>query len=292
MLPEKQCHWSQLYGPVPDSRHWILTELLGFAAPSNSYIDSAAQAGQVTFSYDRLGVGESSHPDPIQIVQGPAHVSVAHALVGLLRNGELSATKFSNVFGVGHSYGSAVTTTVAGTYPSDFDALVLTGFSDNTNGAPQFWAAQNLIPASTDLSQRFVGLEDGYLLGSTIYGLQYAFFHFPGFEIPILSQAFANGQTTTWGEQFTMEALGHPAESYTGPVFVVNGMQDLVFCEGNCNLPSNIALSTLRNVFPAANATKSGAFLLPNSGHGLNRAANAPLAFDKIQSFILQLARH
>ncbi|KAJ6102437.1 hypothetical protein N7486_004864 [Penicillium sp. IBT 16267x] len=54
-----------------------------FAAPSNSYIDSAAQAGQVTFSYDRLGVGESSHPDPIQIVQGPAQVSLAHALVAL-----------------------------------------------------------------------------------------------------------------------------------------------------------------------------------------------------------------
>jgi hypothetical protein len=29
-----------------------------FGAPSNSYIDSAALAGRVTFSYDRLGVGK------------------------------------------------------------------------------------------------------------------------------------------------------------------------------------------------------------------------------------------
>ncbi|KAF7116130.1 hypothetical protein CNMCM5793_004150 [Aspergillus hiratsukae] len=260
-----------------------------FAAPSNSYIDSAAQAGQVTFSYDRLGVGESSHPDPIQIVQGPAQVSIAHALVGLLRDGELSATNFSRVIGVGHSYGSAITTTVAATYPLDFDALVLTGFGDNATGAPQFWAAQNLVPASTDLSQRFVGLEDGYLVASTIYGVQYAFFHFPGFEIPILYLAFANRQTTTWGEQFTMETLEHPAESYRGPVFVVNGVHDLVFCQGNCNFPSNVALRTLRNVFPAADAARSGAFLLPNSGHGLNLHANAPLAFERIQSFILDL---
>lgn len=255
-----------------------------FASPSNSYIDFAAQAGQATFSYDRLGVGESSHPDPVQVVQGAVQVSIAHSLVGLLRNGKLSATKFSHVVGVGHSYGSEITTAIAGTYPSDFDALILTGVSNAPTGIAPFFAAQNVIPASLDRSERFVGLDDGYILASTIYGVQYAFFYSP-FETSILAQAFATGQTTTWGELFTMDKVGNPAANYTGSVYVVNGLQDLVFCDGNCEYPSNVALSTLNALFPAAKNT-SDVFLLPNSGHGVNLAANAPLAFEKIQSFI------
>ena len=55
-----------------------------FASLNNSYIDVEALSGHATFSYDRLGIGESSHPDPIQIVQGPLQTAVAQSLLRLL----------------------------------------------------------------------------------------------------------------------------------------------------------------------------------------------------------------
>jgi pimeloyl-ACP methyl ester carboxylesterase len=258
-----------------------------FAAPSNSYIDSAALAGRVTFSYDRLGVGESAKPDPIKIVQGPAEISIAHGLITLLRDGKLAGTSFSKVIGVGHSYGSRLTTSIAGTYPSDLDAVVVTGFSgSNITGATQFLSSLNLIPASCSPSGRFPGLTDGYLLPSTLYGLQYAFFHYPNFNPHILSQSFATIQTTTWGELLTMATVGKPATQFTGPVYVVNGEFDLDFCDGNCYYQGDISSETLTVKFPGAKTGLSGSFTLPGAGHGLNLAANAPVAFAQIQEFI------
>jgi hypothetical protein len=44
----------------------------GFFSSEYSYQDAAALADYTTFSYDRLGIGASSHPNPIQDVQAPS----------------------------------------------------------------------------------------------------------------------------------------------------------------------------------------------------------------------------
>lgn len=72
-------------------------------APGYSYIDVASAAGYATLSYDQLGIGNSDHPDPIQVVQATSQVAVTHQLVGLLRGAKLGGFSFSNVVGVGHS---------------------------------------------------------------------------------------------------------------------------------------------------------------------------------------------
>lgn len=256
-----------------------------FAAPDNSYIDSAALAGHATFSYDRLGIGESSHPDPIQIVQGPLQIAIAQTLVQSLRNGAFADVRFRRVIGVGHSYGSALTASVASQNPSAFDAVVLTGFSDNTTGGIQFAASLNLQVAASSPSQRFPGEATGYLLPSTEYGVQYSFFRSPNFEDSILAQSFATVQTTTLGEQFSMSTVGAAAPNFTGPVLIVDGENDLFFCDGDCRYPSDIPTGSLHSMFPKA-SNLSSTFILPSSGHGVNLAANAPLAFDHIRDFI------
>ena len=73
--------------------------------PGFSYVDVAAQAGYTTFSFDRLGNGKSDHPDPIQVVQAPLQVAIAHNLIEKLKGGEIASTTFSNIVGVGHSFG-------------------------------------------------------------------------------------------------------------------------------------------------------------------------------------------
>jgi pimeloyl-ACP methyl ester carboxylesterase len=260
-----------------------------FSAPANSYIDTAALAGRVTFSYDRLGVGGSVHPDPVQIVQGPLEIAIAHSLITLLRNGTFLSHPFTHVIGVGHSYGSAITTTVAETYPSDFDAVVVTGFSLNISGAPQFASSLNLIPAAQSQIGSFSDLPLGYIVPSSAYGIQYSFFRFPNFSQRILSKAFATVETTTWGEQFTMDTVGSPAPAFEGPVFVVNGEHDLFFCDGNCLYPHDVALATLQTAFPHADPSTSSSFILSGSGHGLNLASNAEEAFSQIQDFVAKV---
>ena len=261
-----------------------------FSSPTNSYIESAAQAGYSTFSYDRLGIEGSSRPDPIQVVQGPLQTVIAESLVNLLRNGSLGGQSFPFIIGVGHSYGSALTTSLASKSPSAFDALVLTGFSDNMTGAIQFAAALNFEVAARSSTQRFVLEPDGYLLPSTLYGVQYSFFRSPDFANQILAEAFATIQTTTIGEQFSMSTVGGKAANFTGPVLIVDGDNDLCFCDGNCLYPVNIPQTSLSNLFPKADPDKSGVFVLDGSGHGVNLASNAMEAFDQIQAFVRSIA--
>lgn len=87
-----------------------------------------------TLSYDRLGVGRSSHPDGIQTVQINYEIAQSIGIAQALRNGYLSDLgKFTTVVGVGHSYGSNLLTGAAAMEAGNvFDALILTGFTDNS----------------------------------------------------------------------------------------------------------------------------------------------------------------
>jgi hypothetical protein len=90
-----------------------------------------------TLSYDRLGVGNSSHPDGIQVVQEPFEIAQAISISKMLKDGSIGngVPTFSTVVGVGHSYGSNLLAGVAATSGNAFDVYVLTGFSGNaTNG--------------------------------------------------------------------------------------------------------------------------------------------------------------
>jgi hypothetical protein len=85
-------------------------------AAGYSYVDYAAEQGYTTFSYDRLGTGLSDHPDPINTVQTTLHIAIAHELITLLKSGGISGLTFSQVIGVGHSYGRYGQSTATKTY--------------------------------------------------------------------------------------------------------------------------------------------------------------------------------
>lgn len=52
-----------------------------------SWTEFASQQGYPTLAIDRLGNGQSSHPDPIATVQIPAQAATIHELVTLARAG-------------------------------------------------------------------------------------------------------------------------------------------------------------------------------------------------------------
>lgn len=160
------------HGETLSSRYWDI-------APGYSYVDAVTTAGQAVFFYDRIGVGNSDHPDPIQVVQGPLQVEIAHALVELLRTNQVG--HFSNVVGVGHSAGCTVTQGVTTRYPDDFDAIILTGITTSTTYLPLTIASSNFQIAN-QTSKKFRNLSNGYITQANAIGVQYAYFRYPNFD--------------------------------------------------------------------------------------------------------------
>lgn len=95
----------------------------------------------------------------------------------------------------------------------------------------------------------------------------------------------SNKQTLTLGEYITGGSVFLAAPKFTGPVDVVNGINDLPNCFGNCLLPVNLA-AALRGKFYPAGSNGSSWYLGQGSGHFLNYHYAAPGAYDHIQSFI------
>lgn len=163
------------HGDTLDNTYWDI-------APGYSYIDFATAAGYATFSYDRIGVGKSAHPDPLQVVQGPLQVEIAHALVSLLRKQQVCGYRFASVVGVGHSAGSTVTQGVTTKYPTDFDAVVLTGTSTSVDYVNTALASFDLGIADADPSGRFRGLGSWYLVQPNVQAIQFPYFRWPNFD--------------------------------------------------------------------------------------------------------------
>ena len=163
------------HGDTLDHTYWEI-------APGYSYIDAAVGAGYATFSYDRIGVGRSEHPDPNQVVQGPLQVEIAHALITLLRESKIGPLSFKKVVGVGHSGGSTVTNGVTTKYPQDLDAVILTGTSISASFVNTALASFDLTIANTDPSRKFAGLSNGYLVQPLQQSIQFPYYRWPNFD--------------------------------------------------------------------------------------------------------------
>jgi pimeloyl-ACP methyl ester carboxylesterase len=201
----------------------------------------------------------------------------------MLKGGSFSNSTFSTIIGTGHSFGSVLTQALTSKYPTSLNTALLTGFSTNSTGMAIFSQGLNLAIASQNAPNRFSGLSNGYLVSSSAISNQIAFFHAEDFDPNILNLAEATKGSVTFGELFTTTAVIAPASDFTGSVAVVNGDADLPFCTGNCSYPSNLAQEALQ-LYPRADRT--GTYLAPLTGHGLNLHYSAVAAYHYIQEFI------
>ncbi len=99
-----------------------------------SYIDVAVDKyGFCTLSIDRLGIGNSSIADPLQVIQAPAETSALYEVTVMLRNGTVPniPQAFEKVVHVGHSFGSVLTYDLVAQYPRASDGIILTGYSQD-----------------------------------------------------------------------------------------------------------------------------------------------------------------
>ncbi|KAL8943470.1 MAG: hypothetical protein Q9211_000967 [Gyalolechia sp. 1 TL-2023] len=255
-------------------------------APGYSYADAAAVAGYATLAYDRLGVGQSDHPDPIQDVQAFLEVEILHGLAQLLRTKAIGGYGFTNIVGVGHSFGSILQVGANSKYPKDFDGVVLTAFTNTIANLPYTILANNPAIAALNQPSRFGKLPNGYLVHNDAIAIQEVFFRYPYFDPAIFQNQVDRKDTYTFGEEFTIGGVLNPAAEYTGPLDVVNGLYDYPFCLGNCSYPDNQLAKVRPALYPAADSSKSDIYLVPENGHYINAHRTAGKAFDQINAFL------
>jgi len=123
-----------------------------------SYIDVAVDDYKYcTLSYDRLGIGNSSHGEPLNEIQSYLEVAALAELTDMLRNGTFPGVKhaFEKITHVGHSFGSAQTYKLVSMYPGISDGIVLTGFSMNGSFAGFFLSGADFVLANLNQPYRF-----------------------------------------------------------------------------------------------------------------------------------------
>lgn len=87
------------------------------------------------------------------------------------------------------------------------------------------------------------------------------------------------------GELFTLAGIVRPAPQFTGPVDVVLGERDFVFCGADCTFPVDQAV-LYRNTFYPAAGSGSRTYLVPDAGHNFVAHFSAPKAFAQMIAFL------
>lgn len=167
--------------------------------------------GYPTIAIDRLGNGNSSHPDPITTVQMSLQVATIHKIITELRQGTIKGPSknrsFKKVIFTAHSYGSICGNAIASEYPKDVDAFVLTGYTGDFEGAPGPFSVGIPQPAATAMPARYAGYALGYLVQTLLTGRNFSLHTTPrygDFDRAVAEYDFDNEGTISVGELATL----------------------------------------------------------------------------------------
>lgn len=270
-----------------DRSYWDLS----FNNFNYSYAETAVdQYNYSILSHDRLGIGESSHGDPVNEIQASLEIAALKELTRLVRNQQIQgiADQYQSVVHVGHSFGSVQSYALARDEPELSDGLVLTGFSQNGTFLPFFQLGGNFVAVSSNevLASQYTA---GYLASGNPSAVQTNFFSPGQFDPEILALAAQTGQPVTVGELLTIGGATYGNNTFQGPVLVITGEKDLPFCGGDCRATgdesSNATIvDAVNQFFP--NATAFDAFLVPAAGHALNLEYSHNTTYRYISQFL------
>lgn len=250
-----------------------------------SYVRSATKRGYATFNLDRIGNGASDHPDG-NLVDIDANAYVVHQVVQALRAGQVASTSFAKVIVVGHSMGSLTTINYAGSFPGEADGIILTGFLHDVNfDFVNSVLMPSLYPATLD--PKFAGQFPNFDYLTSVPGSRGgAFYYLPNVDPQVLSLDESLKQTTTIGELTTGPAITFDPISFQieGPVQVVIGEFDSIFCGNHVNCSDKAAVQNYEKGFYSAPACVETA-VISDAGHDLNLQTNADAAYNQMLSW-------
>jgi pimeloyl-ACP methyl ester carboxylesterase len=259
-------YWSAL-GPVGE----------GYEEERYSWVDFACSRGHHTVAIDRLGVGDSSHPDP-NFVRLPLEADITSQIIQQLRK------RFDNVVLIGHSVASLMINYLLVQEPDVADAVILTGFVHAfgvTNAS-----AQQFVPANT--FPRFASLDPGYLTIISAENMRESFYG-GSFDpiIPVID--FQREDVQAVGEQESVFSLitssfGSAISLSKKPLAIIVGEFDEPLCNSNCGEgPSNLAAQSVA-FFPDVKPFTP--IVIGNTGHFLNLHLSAQETFTKANNWL------
>jgi pimeloyl-ACP methyl ester carboxylesterase len=263
-----------IHGASYNHDYWDFGRIDGI---SYSYARAVAAAGFPTFALDEIGAGASFHP-PSALVTLPTAAYIAHEVVGGLRNGTITGTRFGKVIEVGHSFGSAVTWEEAITY-HDVDGVIVTAAAHFLTALASQALAQDFYPAVDDPRFTESGLDPGYL--TTLPGTRAGLFYAPGDSAPAVIAA-DEARKDVFSSGMIAGALVLDSSMATReidvPVLVVIGSDDALACGAgaqgetfDCSSGRVIAQQESPYYSPQA---RLRACAVPGAGHDINLAVN------------------
>lgn len=246
-----------------------------FESDTYSYVQSAIQNGYATFNLDRIGIGESDHPDP-SLITVQSNAFVVHQIIQGLRNGSFGGgVHFPKVIIVGHSIGSGITIVEATTY-QDVDGVIITGFIHTANNFGAAIATNNSYSAFLD--PRFPTLPFGYFTSKPGTRLQ-SFYYAPTADPNVVAVDEETKETVTLRELQTYFPLKSSTVSTQihVPVLVALGEFDNFSCgTGSAVDCSSLdSLQSYESNWYSPDASLQ-TFILNNAGHDINLQTNAP----------------
>lgn len=267
-----------------DSRYWDSA----YQPENHSYVEAALQSGYSILTYDRLGVGQSDHPDAYTVVQSPLELEVLHQLTLMARNGMLyslaeQSALPSKIIHIGHSYGSFLTYGFMTKYGNLTDGAVLTGYlvSDYLGKlGSTIWNYEYAATSSPPFDR-----PSGYIVAKK-NGVQNVFFGGDpktAFTPELLNYGNEIKQPMPIGESASAYTLiGHSAPEFRAPVQYVLAEFDLGICAGDCKGLAD--MEVLNKTYPDATAIE--VVVQPNTGHGLPLHNNATAGFQLTFGFL------
>ncbi|KAI4204176.1 MAG: hypothetical protein LQ350_001367 [Teloschistes chrysophthalmus] len=131
-------------------------------------------------------------------------------------------------------------------------------------------------------------LPSGYLTWTDAGSNQFAFLLPEFFDPSILQFAESTKFPYTLGELLTIGSGPPMAPEFKGPVQIVTGRQDSIYCGGDCLATGDPALASIpaksKVAFPAAKAFE--AYIQPDTAHGINLHYNSTAVYNVIQRFL------
>ncbi|RFU35394.1 hypothetical protein B7463_g937, partial [Scytalidium lignicola] len=294
-IPGRENHIQLLvHGATYNKNYWSGGDFpIGFKGNQYSWIAYASQRGYPTLSIDRLGSGNSSHPDPIATVQAATEVECHYQIIEALRNTRVvGGRKFSKIAYVGHSVGSVLGNYLAATHPDAVDVMVLTGYSKYLPLSLAGILVTSVLAPAQLVASRFDALPLGYFSMLSEAGRSGLFYsnNPHDFDTSVLEFDFAREGTLTLGEAVSI--LGTPVAShFRGPILVITGHLDQAFCglglpflgELTCATGKASQMEQTRSLFPKANYSWVD---VPHTGHGLNFHYSAQTTFKTVHDYL------
>ncbi|KAH8895236.1 alpha/beta-hydrolase, partial [Thozetella sp. PMI_491] len=267
-----------VHGITYTKSYWSALDVRETWARNNSWEAYASSQGYATLNIDRPGNGLSTRIDPFWADQLPFQIAAVNEVALALKSQKLLGRSFEKVALVGHSFGSIIASFIAEQYPETLDALLLTGYTRKLDTTPVF--ATLPLPASS-VSPKFASLSSGYLATSSVSARLAAMYGQPGTYDPrFVARDLATQDTVTIGEIATTYQT--PSERYQGPVAVITGGEDAIFCydnstkRGDCGSGETSIPAETRADFPNAS---NFSYFIADTGHDINLHYRAPGAF-------------